>query len=154
MQVSSASPWPSRAAYMAAAVFLCASGAVNLTYGWNKGSDIASSLTWAAVSVAVATTFALAWPVLIRSLDARRWSAALVATSALLLAGSYSITAVLRGVVTTQRARRKLRLKLESVRKPPTTTPRPLSLTWGPQDLLAKSRRPWRSPGRPAATLR
>jgi hypothetical protein len=95
MQVSSASPWPSRAAYMAAAVFLCASGAVNLTYGWNKGSDIASSLTWAAVSVAVATTFALAWPVLIRSLDARRWSAALVATSALLLAGSYSITAAL-----------------------------------------------------------
>jgi hypothetical protein len=95
MHLSTASPWPSRAAYVAAAVFVGASGAINLTYGWQKGTDLASSLTWAAVSLAVATTFALAWPALIRSVDARRWSAGLVALAALLLAGSYSITAAL-----------------------------------------------------------
>jgi drug/metabolite transporter (DMT)-like permease len=87
--------WPPRAAYLAAAVFLGASGAINLTYGWAKGSDIPSSLTWAAVSVAVAITFALTWPALIRSVDAKRWSAALVALAALVLAGGYSITAAL-----------------------------------------------------------
>ena len=96
MQVSLASPWSSRGAYVAAAVFLGASGAINLTYGWAKGSDIPSSLTWAAVSVAVAITFALAWPALIRSVDAKRWSAALVALAALVLAGGYSITAATR----------------------------------------------------------
>jgi hypothetical protein len=90
-----ASPWPSRAAYVAAAVFLGASGAVNLTYGWQKGTDLVSSLTWAAVSAGVAVVFALAWPALIRSLDAGRWSAAIVAVAALLLAGSCSITAAL-----------------------------------------------------------
>ena len=39
MQVSSASPWPLRVAYVAAAVFLGASGAINLTYGWQKGTE-------------------------------------------------------------------------------------------------------------------
>ena len=84
MQVSSASPWPLRVAYVAAAVFLGASGAINLTYGWQKGTDLLSSLTWAAVSAGVAVVFALAWPALIRSLDAGRWSATVVAVAALL----------------------------------------------------------------------
>jgi hypothetical protein len=39
MQVSSASSWPSRAAYVAAAVFLGASGSINLQYGWAKGRN-------------------------------------------------------------------------------------------------------------------
>src|SRR6476469_1158489 len=95
MHLSTASPWPSRAAYVAAAVFLGAWGAINLTYGWQKGTDLPSSLTWAAVSAGVAVVFALAWPALIRSLDAGRWSAAVIAVAALLLAGSYSITAAL-----------------------------------------------------------
>jgi DNA-binding transcriptional regulator YiaG len=92
MQVSSASPWPSRAAYAASAVFLAASGSINVTYGWAKGETFASSLTWAAVSAGVAVVFALAWPALIR---ARSWSEIGVALAALTLAGSYSITAAL-----------------------------------------------------------
>jgi hypothetical protein len=66
-----------------------------VTYGWQKGSDLAGSLTWAAVAAAVAIVFALSWPALIRSLEARRWSAALVALVALMLAGAYSVTAAL-----------------------------------------------------------
>jgi hypothetical protein len=92
---NAANPWPARAAYVAATIFIGASGTINVTYGWQKGTDLASSLTWAAVSAAVATVFALAWPALIRSLDDRRWLAALIAGAALILGGSYSITAAL-----------------------------------------------------------
>jgi hypothetical protein len=87
--------WPSRLAYVAAAIFTGASGAINVTYGWAKGSDLAGSLTWAAVAAAVAVMFALSWPALIRSLEARRWSAAAVALAALILSGAYSVTAAL-----------------------------------------------------------
>jgi hypothetical protein len=92
VSASSASPWPSRVAYAASAVFLAASGSINITYGWAKGETFASSLTWAAVSAGVAVVFALAWPALIR---ARSWSEIGVALAALILAGSYSITAAL-----------------------------------------------------------
>jgi hypothetical protein len=89
------SVWPARAAYFSAAIFTGASGTINVTYGWQKDGDLAGSLTWAAVAAAVAIVFALSWPGLIRSLEARRWSAALVALVALMLAGSYSVTAAL-----------------------------------------------------------
>ena len=89
------SVWPARAAYFSAAIFTGASGTINVTYGWQKGGDLAGSLTWAAVAAAVAIVFALSWPALIRSLEARRWSAALVALVALVLSGSYSVTAAL-----------------------------------------------------------
>jgi hypothetical protein len=92
---ATASPWPARAAYFSAAIFTGASGSINVTYGWQKGSDLAGSLTWAAVAAAVAIVFALSWPALIRSLETRRWSAALVALVALVLAGSYSVAAAL-----------------------------------------------------------
>jgi hypothetical protein len=92
---ATALPWPARAAYFSAAIFTGASGSINVTYGWQKGGDLAGSLTWAAVAAAVAVVFALSWPALIRSLEARRWSAALVALVALALAGSYSVTAAL-----------------------------------------------------------
>ena len=92
---AAASPWPARAAYFSAAIFTGASGSINITYGWQKGGDLASSLTWAAVAAAVAIVFALSWPALIRSLEARRWSTALVALVALVLAGSYSVSAAL-----------------------------------------------------------
>jgi hypothetical protein len=93
--IATASPWPARAAYFSAAIFTGASGSINVTYGWQKGGDLAGSLIWAAVAAAVAIVFALSWPALIRSLEARRWSAALVALVALVLAGSYSVTAAL-----------------------------------------------------------
>ena len=89
------SRWPARAAYLAAAIFIGASGAINITYGWAKGTDLPGQLTWAAVAGAVAIVFALSWPALIRSLEARRWSAAIMAAAALALAGSYSVTAAL-----------------------------------------------------------
>jgi hypothetical protein len=93
--IAAASPWPARAAYFSAAIFTGASGTINVTYGWQKGSDLAGSLTWSAVAAAVAIVFALSWPALIRSLETRRWSAAMVALVALVLAGSYSVTAAL-----------------------------------------------------------
>lgn len=92
---AAASPWPARAAYFSAALFTAASGTINVTYGWQKGGNLAGSLTWAAVAGAVAIVFALSWPALIRSMDARRWSAALIALVALTLSGSYSVTAAL-----------------------------------------------------------
>ena len=93
--IATASAWPARAAYFSAAIFTGASGTINVTYGWQKGGDLAGSLTWAAVAAAVAIVFALSWPALIRRLEARRWSAALMALVALALAGSYSVTAAL-----------------------------------------------------------
>jgi hypothetical protein len=93
--IATPSAWPARAAYFSAAIFTGASGTINVTYGWQKGGDLAGSLTWATVAAAVAIVFALSWPALIRSLEARRWSAALVALVALVLAGSYSVTAAL-----------------------------------------------------------
>jgi hypothetical protein len=92
---STASPWPCRAAYFSAAVFIGASGATNVIYGWQKGTDLPTSLVWAGVAGAVAIVFALAWPALIRSLEAKRWSAALISLLALVLAGTYSVTAAL-----------------------------------------------------------
>jgi hypothetical protein len=92
---TAASPWPCRAAYFSAAVFIGASGATNVIYGWQKGTDMPTSLVWAGVAGAVAVIFALSWPALIRSLEAKRWSAATMSLLALVLAGSYSVTAAL-----------------------------------------------------------
>src|SRR5436190_13226991 len=92
---TTASPWPARCAYISAAIFTAASGLTNLNYGWNKGDSLATSLVWAGVAGAVAIVFALAWPALIRSVDAKRWSTALISLVALLLAGSCSVTAAL-----------------------------------------------------------
>jgi hypothetical protein len=92
---TAALPWPARAAYFSAAIFIFASGLTNFSYGWQKGTDLPSSLVWAGVAGAVAIVFALSWPALIRSVDAKRWSAALISLVALLLAGSYSVTAAL-----------------------------------------------------------
>ena len=92
---TTASPWPARCAYISAAIFTAASGLTNLNYGWQKGDTLATSLVWAGVAGAVAIVFALSWPALIRSVDARRWSAALISFVALALSGAYSVTAAL-----------------------------------------------------------
>ena len=92
---TAANPWPERAAWLSATIFIGASGATNVLYGWQKGTDLPTSLVWAGVAGAVAVIFALAWPALIRSIEGRRWSAALVSLLALVLAGSYSVTAAL-----------------------------------------------------------
>jgi hypothetical protein len=47
------------------------------------------------VAGAVAIVFAISWPAMLKSLEARRWSAALVSFVALMLSGSYSVTAAL-----------------------------------------------------------
>jgi hypothetical protein len=88
IHTTTASPWPSRAAYFSAAIFIAASGSVNLLYGIAKGTDPASSAVWGAVSVAASITFALSWPALIRS---RSFSGAIVAIVALFLSGGYNI---------------------------------------------------------------
>jgi hypothetical protein len=89
------SRWPSRISNFAAAIFIGASGTTNVVYGFGKGDTLATSLVWAGVAGAVAIVFALAWPALIRSVDAKRWSAALIALVAMLLSGAYSVTAAL-----------------------------------------------------------
>jgi uncharacterized membrane protein len=72
-----------------------ASGGTNLFYGIAKGTDAASSLVWATVSVGVSIIFALSWPAFIVSLDRRQWSRALLVLIALILTGTYSVTAAL-----------------------------------------------------------
>jgi hypothetical protein len=87
--------WPQVLAYAAAALCAGASASTNLLYGLAKGTDLGTSLVWGAVSVATSIIFLLAWPALIRSLNDRQWSQAGVMAIALLLSGSYSITAAL-----------------------------------------------------------
>jgi hypothetical protein len=91
--IATASPWPARAAYFSAAIFIAASGTTNIVYGWSKGDSLATSRVWAGVAGAVAINFALSWPALIRSVDAKQWSAALISLVALV--GAYSVTAAL-----------------------------------------------------------
>ena len=93
--ITAASPWPARCAYLSAAIFTAASGTTNLIYGWQKGTDLPTSLVWGAVSGGVSIVFALSWPALIRSVDAQRYGAALIALVAMLLSGAYSVTAAL-----------------------------------------------------------
>ena len=95
ISTAAASPWPARCAYLSAAIFTAASGLTNLTYGWQKGDTLATSIVWSGVAGAVAVVFALCWPALIRSVDAKRYSAAVIALVAMLLSGSYSLTAAL-----------------------------------------------------------
>jgi hypothetical protein len=92
---TTASPWPCRAAYFSAAVFIAASCSVNLIFGIGKGSDTATSAVWGAVSVAASIIFALSYPALIRAAGNRSLSGAAVALVAMLLSGTYSISAAL-----------------------------------------------------------
>lgn len=95
VSTTAASPWPRNFAFAAAVVLSGASGSINVQYGFSKGDTLAGSLTWAAVAGAVAVILALSVPALIRSIEARRWSAALMAGLALLLSATFSITAAL-----------------------------------------------------------
>jgi hypothetical protein len=90
-----ASAWPVWIAFGASAIFSFASAGTNAIQGWAKGSDFATSLVWLSVSVAVSAVFALSWPALIRSLDTKQWSGAAMAVVALLLTGTYSVSAAL-----------------------------------------------------------
>ena len=74
--ISAGAPWPVRFAFFASAIFLSASGATNLLYGWQRGTDLPSSFVWAGVSVGVSILFALSWPALLKSIDAKRWARA------------------------------------------------------------------------------
>ena len=48
--IATASPWPARAAYFSAAIFIGASGTTNVVYGWSKGDSLATSLVWAGIT--------------------------------------------------------------------------------------------------------
>lgn len=91
--LKSSSPWPARAAYVAAAIFIGASGATNVAYGWQRGVDLPTSIIWAAVAAAVAVLFTLSWPAFIRACEERRVFAALIALCTLLLSGAFSVSA-------------------------------------------------------------
>ena len=92
---TAAGVWPARLCYAAAAIFSLASGGTNLIYGWNKGTDLPSSLVWAAVSLGVSIVFASSWPAFIRSVDGKQWSRAVMVLVALLITGAYSVSAAL-----------------------------------------------------------
>ena len=87
--------WPSRFAFASAAIFTLASTGTNLLYGLSKGTDLASSIVWASVSVAVSLVFALSWPALIRATDAKQNARAFIILVGLLLTGSFSVSAAL-----------------------------------------------------------
>jgi hypothetical protein len=87
------STWPARLSFAAASLFTLASGGTNLIYGWSKGTDTASSLVWAAVSVGVSIIFALSWPAFILSLDRKQWARAAMVLVALVVTGTYSVSA-------------------------------------------------------------
>ena len=65
------------------------------SHGWSKGTDTASSLVWAAVSIGVSIIFALWWPALIISLDRRQWAHAATVFVALVVTGTFSVSAAL-----------------------------------------------------------
>lgn len=92
---TTSSRWSCGLAYAAALIFTLASAGTNLAYGWSRGTDFPSSVIWAAVSVAASIVFALSWPALVGSIERRNWSRAGMAFLALLLTGSYSVTAAL-----------------------------------------------------------
>jgi hypothetical protein len=60
-----------------------------------QGTDLPTSLIWAAVSVGVSIVFASSWPAFIRSVDAKHWSRAIMVLVALLITGAYSVSAAL-----------------------------------------------------------
>jgi hypothetical protein len=93
VSTTAGSHWPVRLAYSASALFSLASGGTNLIYGWLKGTDPASSFVWAAVSVGVSIIFALSWPALLISLDRRQWVRAIMVFVALVVTGTYSVSA-------------------------------------------------------------
>jgi hypothetical protein len=82
-------------ALLAAVIFTVASASVNLLYGIAKGTDLATSIVWAAVAVATSIGLALAPSALIASLTAKRYTAALMALAGVVIFGTYSITAAL-----------------------------------------------------------
>jgi hypothetical protein len=93
--ITAGSPWPARVAYCAAVIFTLASAGTNFLYGLSKGTDAASSVVWAAVSVAVSVIFALSWPAVIKAIERKQWALAPMAFAALILTGAYSVTAAL-----------------------------------------------------------
>lgn len=84
-----------RLAYIASLLFTLASAGTNLIYGWHRGADLPGSIVWAAVSGGVSIVFALSWPALIRSVDSKHWTRALIVLAGLLLTGTYSVSAAL-----------------------------------------------------------
>ena len=86
---------PQRFALCASFVCTLASGGTNLVYGWQRGVDLPASVIWASVSLAVSIIFALSWPALIASLDRRQWGRVFIVLAALLLTGTYSVSAAL-----------------------------------------------------------
>ena len=94
LPTEAASSWQAKCCYLAAGLFTPPAPAqTDLRLG--KGADPASSLVWAAVSVGVSVVFALSWPALIFSLDRRQWARALLVLIALLVTGTYSVSAAL-----------------------------------------------------------
>ncbi len=82
-------------AIAAAVIFTVASAATNLFYGIGKGVDLPTSIVWGSVAVAASIGLALAPSAFLLSLSGKRYTAAAVALLAMLVFGSYSVTAAL-----------------------------------------------------------
>lgn len=95
LHTDASASWQSRIVYIAAALFTLASGAINVIYGWQKGTDLPTSLVWSAVSLAVSAVFAFSWPALLISLDRKQWTRVPILLVALLVTGTYSVSAAL-----------------------------------------------------------
>ena len=97
--------WPKRLAFLAALLFVIASSTTNLLYGLAKGTDLATSLVWAAVAIATSIVFSLSWPALLAAIDQRQWARCAMVAVALLLSGAYSVSAALGSALVVGRTR-------------------------------------------------
>ncbi|MFT3732854.1 MAG: hypothetical protein QM780_15775 [Hyphomicrobium sp.] len=88
-------PW-SALALTAGLTLGLASASTNVLYGWHRyDGDIGYQLTWAAVSVAASAILALGPTALLKSIKARSLAGSIVASIAIALTGSYSLTAAI-----------------------------------------------------------
>lgn len=95
IHASRASTWPAKIAYASAGIFSLASAGTNTLYGWSRGADIASSMIWASVALAVSLAFTLTWPATMAALRNRDWPAAAMCTVGLVLFGTFSVAGAL-----------------------------------------------------------
>ena len=86
---------PQALAILAGSTFALASAATNLSYAVSRADGLPSQVTWGAVAVAASVALAIAPAVVVQSLAQRKLGMASIAMSAVVLFGSYSVSAAL-----------------------------------------------------------
>ena len=82
-------------AYMAGALFLLASAAINVRYALCKADDLVMQIIWSGIAVAASAALALAPSAIIENLRMRRFGATNLTLLSLTIFGAYSIASAL-----------------------------------------------------------